>query len=879
MQWLESCPAIAVWFSRLAGAVPSGVRALQVALDDYRHATTPEFDPKGTLIGRRGQADALKKLLAFGPAIAELAAVGREEAEAFVAACIDELPADERDAAWSRALCVDDPDALRQVVLAGEGLILVVGDECVHLPADARRHTIVRVVEQAAGGPGSINLSDQIGRELIDWVEKQGIERNEAFRLCQAAAGCLERVRRRFMRGGPPTPDWCRPPAAMPVAAVALLGAWDAGNAADREVAAAVAGSDYAAFEVDIAAWTAGGDPLVTRAGPSWHVHNRQTAWQRLEAFLRTQQLEAFCRLVTEVILESDPRFELPPEERWLANVHGKRRRHSETLRRALCETLLLLATRGDGRQPCYAGQRPEEWVHRAVADVFEHRCEPDFWRRVRGELSELAEAAPEPFLAAIEQDLRSSTHQVLELFENEGENGGCLHADLLWSLELLAWAPAYVGRVARVLARLAELDPGGRWSNRPFESLAAILDPRQPQCSASAPDRHRLLDALAAEHPQISAELCESLFSRNGGVLHNSHRPSMREWAPAERMRDVLVREYWADVQVAAKQLLALAGRDAKRWSALLGHLKQLSAELVESVFAEIERVHVEMLPPQRMSLRDSLRTQLHRHNQFRERRERLAWLYDDRTLDRLRRLYEALAPTDLVDRYAWLFAFWPQRPFDIEPDADEETAALELERLDAAEQLTTVGLETLIWRLEQFEHPAALGTALARTSRGIALTSQLFQQHGESEEPSIRGLVQGTAGELYRMQGEKFISEWICADTPLLSELACASLLSGLPIEPATWDIADRRGAGCACHYWTAIHGVYCRDPRVGERAARNLLDVGRPLVAIDTLAMSSSTEWLASGWRARPRRASPRRRRGSRERRSGAWSTGRP
>ena len=44
-------------------------------------------------------------------------------------------------------------------------------------------------------------------------------------------------------------------------------------------------------------------------------------------------------------------------------------------------------------------------------------------------------------------------------------------HTGLLWALETLAWDPEFFRRSVLLLARLAQIDPGGRLGNRPFRS------------------------------------------------------------------------------------------------------------------------------------------------------------------------------------------------------------------------------------------------------------------------------------------------------------------------------------------------------------------------------------------------------------------------
>ena len=58
-------------------------------------------------------------------------------------------------------------------------------------------------------------------------------------------------------------------------------------------------------------------------------------------------------------------------------------------------------------------------------------------------------------------------------------------HPSLLWALELVAWSPDHFAQAVYLLARLAEVDPGGRLINRPHASLATIFCPWHPETGA----------------------------------------------------------------------------------------------------------------------------------------------------------------------------------------------------------------------------------------------------------------------------------------------------------------------------------------------------------------------------------------------------------
>ncbi len=850
VQWLEAAPAVALWFGQLTGQVPDGARSLMDVVAEYRLATSPEFDPAGTLVGRDVQREALVEMMESDPRVLELEAMTDQEGAAFVGACIQSMPPDLQDGLWAQAIWLEDARSLRTVASLCEGHLLVLATAIATLPAEARRHSVVRINAAGAGGCAEIVLGEQPMSALIDFVERQGVDRNEAFRRCYDAAASLERVRRGFMVATPSPPTWSHATVAPSVAAAVLIGAWDEASVDDQSIVAEIAGVPYGQFVTAISAWTQGANPLVTRAGPEWKVHDRLGTWKRLEPYLVTPQLEALAKATETVLLEPDPRFDLAPDERWLANMHGTRRRFSSCLRDGLAEALVIVAVKGEGQHPCYAGVRPQDRVNRCVHSIFQKKSEASFWRRMRGEFQEIAEASPDIFCDGLEKDLAADIPQVLDLFEEEGEHGGCLHADLLWALETVAWSAAHVGRVARLLASLASKDPGGRYSNRPANSLAAMFDPSQPQCAARAEERHALLAALAEAAPTIASNLCERMLSRDGGVISLAHKPTLRSWAPAERLRKVLITEYWADVQAAAKQLLVMAGSDPERWRTLLTNLSRLVPDLRAQVLSEAEARAKAMEPQAKLGLRSGLRKLLHHHNQFRGQEKKIDWVYEDEILERLQALYLTLAPHDVIQRDAWLFDLHVERPMDVSHRWKDEQTNVEADRLAAAEQLAGLGVESIVGRLNEFQNRRALGYALGSSCAGSSLADALFKSCAETDVAEEQELIQGFAAVLFARDPGAFLASWVTAGHDgACSERGAAALLVGLPFEPATWDAAEQRGPECDGLYWRNAFVHLFDRPADGERAARKLLAAGRALDAIDVLAQNVKTAWLSA------------------------------
>jgi hypothetical protein len=74
----------------------------------------------------------------------------------------------------------------------------------------------------------------------------------------------------------------------------------------------------------------------------------------------------------------------------------------------------------------------------------------------------------------------------------------------MLWALETLAWDPDFLHRAALILARLADIDPGGRLSNRPINSLRAIFLSWTPNTNAPLKQRLAVLDAIVRLTPEV---------------------------------------------------------------------------------------------------------------------------------------------------------------------------------------------------------------------------------------------------------------------------------------------------------------------------------------------------------------------------------------
>ncbi|MCV5579823.1 hypothetical protein OFO05_30955, partial [Escherichia coli] len=91
--------------------------------------------------------------------------------------------------------------------------------------------------------------------------------------------------------------------------------------------------------------------------------------------------------------------------------------------------------------------------------------------------------------------------------------------------LEELAWDEQYLVRVCVVLAELASHDPGGKWANRPSNSLTTILLPWFPQTLASIEKRKVAVNVILQEWPDIAWNLLVQLLPGHHQTSSGSHK------------------------------------------------------------------------------------------------------------------------------------------------------------------------------------------------------------------------------------------------------------------------------------------------------------------------------------------------------------------
>ncbi len=835
-QWLEQAPAVHAWLARLVGKYPEGVQDLGDFWGAWRDSTTPPMNAALGLAGRQEAVERVETWLNDTTSSLSVQSDSREESIAFFAATVFQMPEEDRVPYLARCVISQNEQSWRHLVPSSEHLILIPtfdNLEGVGKAVSGGHHVLIPLGRETSISPNTLSLpplaKTDIERALID----MGISEERAHALAQESRRDLLVLRRRLaVVPEIHCPSWSKPEAARPLVPVLLAGAWDNTREADRKAIEEIARKPYEEVLATLSRWVNESDPPVRRVGNIWQLVSREDSWHLLARFVMQDDLEVLENVVLSVLGTLDPRYDLPPDQRWAAGLYGKTLPHSSFLRQGLAETLALLATRGEvsGIQDTMSA---EDRARRIVWKLFNLATDWRLWCSLSYSLPTLAEAAPEAFLDAVEEALVGESPVFLNMFAQEDPMSGSPHTGLLWALEALAWEPEYLGRVALILAKLTRLDPGGQLSNRPQNSLRAIFSCRRPQTPTTLDQRFKVIDMLLTREPDVAWKLLCSLLSESSfRIPLRIHRPHWREWGSSWRPT-VTYSQYC--IEKVAEQMLSNAGANGKRWCDVIGHIASLPPRSRDEAIKKLLGIDpADIKPDDRLEFWKKLRLVIRKHRRF----ANTDWAMPAEVVDKLHIAYQKFEPDNLIDRYMWLFSSWPELLDFTSEDRQVEQDAIERARAEVVTEIYTVaGLSALLDLAARVEQPWQVGFAIAKSEVASDLDYRLLDSTLGKAEVALTNLGIGFVIGRFHAGG------WSWAETILSPEGPCqwspqqqADFVRGLPFERQTWRLLATLGEETEALYWKQVTAYWAAGEDECEEAARMLLAYERPYAALD-------------------------------------------
>ncbi|MFM7536969.1 MAG: hypothetical protein ACKO91_14410 [Acidimicrobiales bacterium] len=849
--WLEASPVTWAWFSEQLGLNPHGMRSGDFWWSSWSSMTNPSLSPAIVLSGRDAELTRLVEMVDGPPRVVTLAGQSVEEAIAFLTAAAINLDTQGQGQLLARLALVDDRTTWRGLLESPTPLVLVplVDGLSAEVPAGSIHHVLVPVTTRAPSA--DISLPPIAVGPVAEALRASGLDERRAENAARLARLSLTAMRRSLAtQPALHVPTWASPPVARGIRAALLAGSWSEKKEGDKTALALLAGVDYESLRDQLTALASAEDPIVVRVGDSWHVVSSADAWLLLVSAVTEDDLKRFEAIVSQVLLEPDPSAGLPAEDRWKAAFEGRVQAHSPDLRKGIAETICLLAVHGgDLRTTTGTGSDWSSYLVRTVLAAANEDLTGETWAVLSGLLPLLAEAAPDRFIDAVRKGVSDADPVLATIFRDQDDQGlfgpHSPHTGLLWALEAVAWSSPHFGASIDLLARLDALDPGGRFLNRPFNSIASILCPWHPETSASPERRLEVLDGLRDRFPELSWRLMLRLLPELHGHHSPTNGPRFREWKPQDpRVTNV---EYFNFIAEVVNRVVADAGADGARWAAVADKLSDLPPDDMSRVLGELENAvrSERLLEPSRHDLWAKLRDIVKQHREFAD----AAWALPGEIVDRLDTLCTAIVPADATTTNEWLFV-------------EHVPTIGDMRRRDdvAAYDARLAELRTQAAREIDAESGLAGITSLAQKSviSGV-LGWSLAGAVDDKYSGALLGLLVSDDAKLVELSGAYFARlcrdrgwEWLggLLDENLdLDPTQVARLLLGSRDYPASWNEADSRGDAVATAFWLRFPTFGLgHDFAFVALVAERLMKVGRNAAALDFLNMYSSRSEIA-------------------------------
>lgn len=848
VHWIELTPAVGLWLARRLDKRPAGTRELDEVWEEWSRATELPLTEDLVLSDRDEDVATVLRWLRGVPSVLDLQATTADEVVAFFHAALSELPDEHSQAYRSRCLVATTSDAARTLSAAQAPLILLLTEPDPGLARTLaqRGHYVLQAYDERYS-PDSGRILARPSREgIASALEGAGFPDEQANRLARDCARNLTVLRRLIPPAPGRRPVWAEQQPSRALVAALLAGGWDEQNAADKGCLSELAGVPYETIIDELTCYVGDLDTPLQKIGPAWRMTSPRDAWTLLAPRLTKASLDRFEACAYAVLGSADPRFDLDPNERWMAAVHQVHPRFSGMLRHGIGQVLVSLAIWGalvrtvDGVE-----ERSQAIVHKLL-----HGADRRRWWSLSGDFRLLAEAAPQAFLDAIEHSLDQDDPPISVLFgRDEGSIEGAEYlADLMWALETLAWSPELLARVSHVLARLIALDTKPRrMVNGPGHSLGAIYLLGLPQTYATLSQRLEVLDKIRKRHPEAAWGLLMGMLPKGSTVtVSPTPKPRWRD-VSVEKVEPVTHALFRHGALAVSDRLLEHVGLRADRWSDLLSHIDDLwpgPERALDMLDAAESQVTDEA---ERLVFWGTLRHVLHRHRQFPD----AEWSLPEVNLARLEAAYKRFAPRSILARTAWLFRHdveLPDVPDDAEGSWEAEQRQVSAAQQAGAQQLYAEGGTPAVLALaQQVEVPGLIGKAMYDCGLPAgdldALLAAALCSDSEQERLVGRGLICSILPD----RKEQWVTSLVeRAKAECWGDPALQMIMGSLPPEPWVWALAAEIGGEPEQAFWRRVPSFW-KSENVEEItfAVRKLIDLGNPRQALGILGRASKAD----------------------------------
>ena len=800
VQWLKDHPAIAARYARnvLATAPQEGALSTDEYWEEFSTQFKPPLTEKLVIADRQREADDLIAKLR-GPAESfMLGAETSEEVIAFAVAAIRCAAPAVRESLESRTLIIRTQAAARFFAMH-TGLVFIATGEAESLVGALGKNCPTLSAATGASAKRGAVLVRPTASGMVDGFIEMGLDHGQGYELAHRCGRSLTILKRLINNKPPADPVWLQQASVLKPAF--LAGGWSSDLETDCAVLKEL--GDYPAYA------TLEGILMPTLSLPDRPVDREADVWQvraPVDAFFfyGSQLTEAdLTRLRDAIVKVFGKQPEQPSRDQKFNQAKAAPADYSRWLRDGLALTLLIIASMHDVASLHVKGKTPQQYVDDVVNALPDWSKSHHSILRLGDQTALLAEAAPNPFLRALESMLEGAPEQVVRIFETERDRffgPSSPHVHLLWALETIAWDPRYLNRAGVVLAKLGQLDPepDSNYVNRPINSMRDILLGWSPNTYALQPQRIACLDAILGACPDVGWQLLKKLLPRHLDSSSPRQHPRLRDFAP-EKPEEITFGLVWDFETAVVDRALVAAGDDETRLGTFIEALGQLQPPNRAKVLARVDSYLAAHQTAEGCTIWHTLKNESARNEYFGDS----DWALTSEELAAAKEVIERHRPADplVSDRHA--FDDWTPHVGKYKAGSEDFDDPADLRKKVLQRVLDRDGVPGVLRLAKMVKLPELLGQVLGHLSITLDQMFELMQGALDPAAPPSLSYYVSAAGS------DKFADQWKDAFkdrvlAKVADNAAKAKLLLGWPATPSTWAYVDGLDSEVRDQYW---------------------------------------------------------------------------
>ncbi len=836
--WLGQFPAVELILAKKMGLIQNEITSAEILWSDLRMVgNPPPLTPELFSSNREGACELLRRVFEGEVKQIEIKSHYASQIKEFVAAYIAAQSAESQRDIQGRCLIVSSLSDARSLLELEVPHVLILdfelGDEANTILAKAQNSPHSLIIRGAPGGmphPNGIQLASPSPSQVEQALLDAGYLASRAKDLSRVSDRNLTTLLNIIQRATV-IPEWSQSTEASELAIAQFIGSWNEDRESDRTIVENMSGKAYGEWISKIR--TAANLPAtpLTHKEKVWKFSGRYEAWFALGTYVYHSHLETFKDVAIKVLSESDPKFELPPDQHFMASVHDKELQHSKQIRKGIATSLALLGSLPEALSRC-SNSLAEKITYEVVSGVLEN-ADGILWASLNDLLPQLAEASPEAFLKSVEQALLTTPSPFNDVFALEGDaiGGWNYITGLLWALESLAWKAEYLIRVISILGDLAAVDPGGTWANRPKNSMWTILLLWMPQTCATVEQRQAAVRTLLTEQPPVGWQLLIDLIDASFKVTSGSFKPTWRSWIPEDWEDKVTRPEYIQQVIAYEQVAIDEAPGSTDRIIDVCDLLDKFSPEAIKSVLSILKSQAVmELSDEKRLGIWTKLMAVVSKHRKYADAN----WAMETKLVDEIAMIAETLSPTSLALLHLRLFTHSDFGLFEERDNFKQQEVDLSRKRIKAVEEIySESGTKGLLDFARSVGASWKLGRALGASS--LDVEKDILPSLLESTDKALQNFV----GSFLETRVHERGWEWFDSfDLTGWSPSEIGQTLAFLPFTDETWLRVKNLLKEQEGEYWTRAHvNPYLHEGSF-EKAIDSLIEYVRPYEAIDCL-----------------------------------------